>query len=249
MRSVPILGLVILYVATVCQLAKAASCPVTAKYLFLNSIGAKNGSALYQVTVEATKPLKASVVLDLFGDSDQHIGIVQSGEAEFTNSRALMVQPPPRQVLLSFVWPLANIRSVKVAEVRDTTQSLRCESKLISLNPPEVVQGSWQFDDSALRGEPAVADVTSPIRIMNHVYPEYPEYAKETNQEGTAYVAATIGGSGEALATWIYKSSGVLLLDESSLKAATKMTFSAAKTSAGQPTAATIIIKFVFTLD
>jgi hypothetical protein len=104
MRCVRILGLAILFAATAGQLTYAANCPVTAKYLFLNSIGAKNGSALYQVTVEATKPLKASVVLDLFGDSEQRIGMLQSREAEFTNSSALLVQPPPRQVMLSFVF-------------------------------------------------------------------------------------------------------------------------------------------------
>lgn len=249
MRSVSILGFVLLLVATVWQLSSAASCPVTAKYFFLNSMGAKNGSALYQVTVEASKPLKASVVLNLFGDSNQKIGTVQSPDAEFINSHGFSVMLPPRQVMLSFVWPLANITSVSVKEVRDSSKSLSCESKLVSLNPPGVVQGSWQFDDSAQLGEAMTANVISPIRAIHRVNPEYPEFAKEKDQEGSVLVAAAIGISGEALATGVYKSSGVVLLDEAALSAVRKMSFSPARTSGSQPTAATILIEFVFTLD
>ena len=234
-------------VGTLGQSAFASNCPVIAKWFFLNAIGAKYGSALYQVTVEASKPLKASVVLGLYGDSGQQLGTVRSAEAEFTNAQGSGVLLPLRHVMLSFVWPLANITSVKVAA--DSTQALPCESPLVSLNPPGVVQGDRQFDDSAGREAIQRADITTPIRRLNQAYPEYPVYAKEQNEQGTVLIAATIGGSGEALATWAYKLSGVTLLDESALRGARKLMFSPARSSNGQPTIATILIEFVFTLD
>jgi TonB family protein len=247
MKSASIMILVVMLVATAWQNAFAAGCPVIAKWFFLNAIGAKYGSALYQVTVEASKPLKASVVLGLYGASGQQLGTVRSAEADFTSTHAAGVLLPPRIVMLSFVWALADITSVKVAG--DSTQSLSCESPQISLNPPGVVQGDRQFDDSGGLEAIPKADIISPIRRLNQVSPEYPAYAKEQNQQGTVIIAATISGSGEALATWVYKTSGVTLLDESALRGARKLIFSPARSSNGQPTIATILVEFVFTLD
>ena len=175
--------------------------------------------------------------------------MLQSREAEFTDSQKPDGALPPRQVMLSFVWPLANITSVKVAEVRDAAQPLPCESTPVSLNPPGVVQGSWQFDDGAQRGGTATAEIIAPLRILLTGRPEYPEYSKERDQQGIVYVATTVGVSGKVLATWVNKSSGFPLLDQASLRAARNMILTPAKTGEGDPTVATLVIEFVFTLD
>ena len=78
--------------------------------------------------------------------------------------------------------------------------------------------------------------------------PDYPEQAKQHNQQGSVVVAVTIGPSGTPLRSWVFLSSKSQLLDKAALEAARKSLYTEPQVN-GSPVVETVLVDYGFELE
>lgn len=230
----------------------ASDCGFKVDYAELVAVGTTHREALYLINVIprnwTDRPIRFPSGFHLTAGTDA--GSTTALDAE-------QVAPPPdngwNSAMFLAVFPAPGIRWFTLDSVTADTKSIVCASGQEYVLPDALYSTDGTFDDAVLAPGPLPLVMPfQPPRWTSKVVPNYPDLAKEDNDQGAVTVAVTIDATGKTSDVNVVTSSGHRSLDDAALDAARASSFGPAIMPAalgGKAMALRFVIDYTFALD
>ncbi|HYK54175.1 MAG TPA: energy transducer TonB [Candidatus Eremiobacteraceae bacterium] len=224
----------------------AKSCRLSVALAQLVAVGSSHQSGEYLIQIKSAPKTKGSFAIRLTAQPEDGppiplvVNDFDTTEGQKNSQRILVVLPTP-----GIKWFAVDGDD---SPRGNETCPLEYRSLVRSPSLPTT------FDDAApwaKLAQPVVVTI-SDADFLNRAHPEYPDMAKEQNDQGDVAVAFVVAPDGTVSDAWIYQSSGNALLDEASMSAISRSTFKPARLPTaygGGAIASAYLVIYTFSLN
>jgi TonB family protein len=231
----------IILLATASQVM-AAACPVTVRYLGLNSIGSTNG--VYQYAIVLTRADSAKQVANF----SVTVRVVATNPKTMRAADVTVEDQADSSHLCCgwlFTWEPSDPPVITIAGIKNPDGALTpCDAPAVHVARGPAPQAVWHFDDSTVQLSQDLNPLqVSAIRVTDMVRPDFP-LDRNTGQR-PVFIALVIGPDGHLISSWVTQGSGSRTADQNALVAARQNSYQAPEVK-GRPVAATFLIEYVF---
>jgi TonB family protein len=211
----------------------------SAEYVVGLGVDRDPGASAYSIDLTAGWDSGTTVGLSIEGVTLEHHAFWSPGSATL-----LVVVPNP-----GLRWLRINHVSIASSAASDCSKDIP-----FTLNGA-LYSSDLSFDDGSAwiaATQPTVIQLVGPTTIGPWVEPDYPEWARETQEQGDANILVTIGIDGTVSGFTVLKSTGSGQLDAAAIAAAKEQRYAPAHLPlalGGAPMAVNIIMFYTFRLD